>query len=142
MGEYYTCIHDCESALKLLDIKDDWFKEKDSDTSISYYIHTLYWYWNALTQINDLPKANLFKYFYIDTLANQQLYFANQYLYDERFEESLQCLELALDYLNDCSAIYNSESVEPSNKLNSLLENFDSKRKSVLEKFSVLKDFN
>lgn len=140
-GEYYTCILDCESALKLLDIKDDWFKEKHFDTSISYYIHTLYWYWNALTQINDLPKANVFKCLYIDTLANQQLYFANQHLYDERFEESIQCLELALDYLNDCSAIYNSESVEPSTKLNSLLENFDSKRKLVLEKISVLKDF-
>lgn len=140
--EYYTCINDCESALKLLNIKDDWFKEKDSDTSISYYIHTLYWYWNALTQINDLPKANLFKYLYIDTLANQELYFANQYLYNERFEESIKCLELALDYLNDCGDLYSSESIEPSDKFNSLLETFESKRNLVLEKISVLKDFN
>jgi len=143
-GEYYTCIPDCESALKLLDINDDWLKqikEKDYNTSIPYYIHTLYWYWNALTQINDLPKANLFKYIYIDTLANQQVYFANEHLLNGRFGEGLQCFELALDYLNDCSALYDSESVEQSTKLNFLLQNFDNKKESVLKSFLVLKDF-
>lgn len=134
--KYDKCISDCESALKLLDIKADWFAHQNLgnhiDTTVEYYLHTLYWYWNALTEINDLPKANLFKYLYIDTLANQQIFYANQFLYDKRFEESLRCLELALDYLKDCNDLYSSGPIEITDKLNSLLKVFESKKQNLL----------